>query len=86
MEFLKGAVIAGLRGCVISILLASVIVLTVVFVVGGWDGGAFVRGMILMPIMIGVWLVPVSVFLGLVYVIIRRGVRVERIQGSVAGC
>ena len=80
MEFLKGAVIACLWGYVISILLAVVIVLTVVSVVVGWDGGAFVRGMI------GVWLVPVSVVLGLVYVIIRRGVRVERIQGSVAGC
>ena len=54
MEFLNGAVVVGLWGCVISILLAAVIVLTVVFVVGGWDGGAFVRGMILMSIMIGV--------------------------------
>ena len=86
MEFLKGAVISGLWGCAISILLALVIVLTVVLVVGGWDGGAFVRGMILMPIMIGVWLVPVSVFLGLGYVIVRRAVRVERIQGPAPDC
>ena len=85
MEFLKGALIAGLWGCVVSILLAVVIVLTVVLIVGGWDGGAFVRGMILMPIMMGVWVVPVSAVLGLVYVIIRRAVRVERVQGPAAG-
>ena len=86
MEFLKGALIAGLWGCAISILLTLVIVLTVVLVVGVWDGGAFVRGMILVPTMIGVWVVPVSVVLGLVYVIIRRAVRVERIQWPAAGC
>ena len=70
----------------VSILLAVVIVLTVVLIVGGWDGGAFVRGMILMPIMMGVWVVPVSAVLGLVYVIIRRAVRVERVQGPTVGC
>ena len=39
--------------------------------------------MTLMPFVIGVWLVPISVFLGLLYVIIRRAVRLER-GGSVA--
>ena len=70
----------------VSILLAVVIVSTVVLIVGGWDGGAFVRGMILMPIMMGVWVVPVSVVLGLVYVISRRVVRVEWVQGPTVGC
>ena len=34
--------------------------------------------MILMPFVIGVWVAPISVVLGLVYVIIRRALRVER--------
>ena len=84
MEFLKGALIAGLWGCLVSVLLALlVVVATISLFNSGWDGGAFVRGMLFMPFMIGLVVVPLSVVLGLLYVIIRRAVRVEK-GGSVA--
>ena len=84
MEFLKGALVAGLWGCLVSLVLAFLFVaMTISFFSPAWDGRAFVRGMTLMPFVIGVWLVPISVFLGLLYVIIRRAVRLER-GGSVA--
>ena len=35
-------------------------------------------GVVVFALLIGVWLVPISVLLGLVYVIIRRAVRLER--------
>ena len=79
MEFLKGALVAGMWGCLISTILALLyVVATLSLINPGWDGGAFVRGMILMPFVIGVWVVPIWVVLGLVYVIIRRALRVER--------
>ena len=79
MEFLKGALVAGMWGCLISLILALLIVVaTLSLFIPGWGGAAFVRGMIVMPFIIGVWVVPISVVLGLVYVIIRRAVRVER--------
>ena len=65
MEFLKGALVAGLWGCLVSLVLAFLFVaMTISFFSPAWDGRAFVRGMILMPFVIGVWLVPISVFLG----------------------
>ena len=85
MEFLKGALVAGMWGCLISLILALLIVVaTLSLFIPGWGGAAFVRGMIVMPFIIGVWVVPISVVLGLVYVIIRRAVRVERDSGSSA--
>ena len=85
MEFLKGAVVAGLWGCLVSLALG--LLLAVLAALGadvsplkfllGVIAGAFVFGLF-----IGVWLVPLSVLLGLLYVIIRRAVRVERSGGD----
>ena len=86
VEFVRGAVVGGLWGNLASIVLALLIVLGSIMLPGGeWDGGAFVRGMILMPIFIGVWVVPLSVVFGLVYVIIRRAVRLMRCEGVSVG-
>ena len=84
MEFLKGALIAGLWGVLVSVVLALLLVLATV-VLAGEGTGAFVRGMILMPFVFGVWVVPISVVLGLVYVIIRRAVRLERGRDASVG-
>ena len=72
MEFLKGALVAGFWSCLVSFLLALAVVTEVVVFSQGWDRVAFVAGMVVMMLVIGVWVVPISVFLGLVYVIIRR--------------
>ena len=70
-------------GCLISVILALlIVVVTLSLFSPGWDGVAFVRGMIVMPFVIGVWVVPISVVLGSLYEIIRRAVRVERGSGS----
>ena len=62
MEFLKGALIAGLWGSLVSVLLALlVVVATISLFNSGWDGGAFVRGMLFMPSMIGLVVVPLVV-------------------------
>ena len=86
MEFVRGAVVGGLWGNLASIVLALLLALGSISLSGGeWDGGAFVRGMVLIPIFIGVWVVPLSVVLGLVYVIIRRAARLMRGQGVSVG-
>ena len=84
MEFLKGALVAGMWGCLVSFVLALLhVVVTISMSGSGWDGAGFARGIILMPFVIGAGVVPVSVILGLVYVIIRRALRIER-AGSAA--
>ena len=86
MEFVRGAVVGGLWGNLASIVLALLLVLgSILLPVGEWNGGAFVSGMLLMPIFIGVWVVPLSVVFGLVYVIIRRAVRLMRCEGVSVG-
>ena len=76
MEFLKGAVVGGLWGCLVTFLLALLLVLATIFLFGGgWDWVSFRNGMILMPIIIGIWVVPISVVLGLIYTMIRRAGR-----------
>ena len=82
MEFLKGALVGGLWGCLVSLVLAFLIVVATISVFGGGGGWvSFRNGMILMPIIIGVWVVPVSAVLGLVYAIVRRAIRLERKPG-----
>ena len=62
MEFLKGALIAGLWGCLVSVLLALlVVVATISLFIPEWGGGDFVRGMLFMPSMIGLVVVPLVV-------------------------
>ncbi len=69
----------GLWGCLVTLVLAFLLVVVTIFVFGGGGGWvSFRNGMILMPIVIGVWVVPISVVLGLVYAIIRRAVGIER--------
>ena len=84
IEFLKGSLVAGMWGCLVSFVLALLHVVVTIFLFGsGWDGAGFARGIILMPFVIGSAVVPLSVILGLVYVIIRRALRAER-AGSAA--
>ena len=85
MEFLRGALGAGLWECLVSVGLALVFVMvTFLLFAAQWDSGAFKRRMVFTTLMIGGWVVPVSVILGLVYAIVRRGSRVERGSGSSA--
>ena len=77
MEFLKGAVKAGSWGCLVSLVLG--LLWACLAAIGGeWNLLGFVRGGMLFAFVFGVWLVPISVLLGLVYVIIRHAVRLER--------
>ena len=65
MELLKGALVGGLWGCLVSLVLALLIVVATISVFGGGGGWvSFRNGMILMPIIIGVWIVPISVVKG----------------------
>ena len=85
-EFVIGAVVGGLFGNLVSIVLSLLLVLgSILLSGGGWDVGAFVRGMILMPLLIGVWVVPPSAIFGLVDVTIHRAVRLVRGQGASVG-
>ena len=69
-------------GLPVSLFLALAVVMAVMFIFtgDGWNWISFRYGMTLMPIIIGVWVVPISVVLGLVYAIIRRAIRLERRQ------
>lgn len=66
-------------GLLVSFLLALAVVVAAMFAFtgDGWNWPTFRNGMILMPIIIGVWVVPISVVLGLVYAIIRHAIRLE---------
>ena len=78
MEFLRGALSAGLWGCLVSVGLALLFVMGTFFLVAAeWDSGAFKRGMVFTTFMLAAWVVPVSVILRLVRAVVRRPVRVE---------
>ena len=77
MEFLKGAFKSGLWGCLVSLVLG--LLWACLAAIGGeWNLLGFLLGVVVFALLIGVWLVPISVLLGLVYVIIRRPVQLER--------
>ena len=77
MEVLKGAVKAGLWGCLVSLAL-GLLWACLASIGGEWNFFGFVRGGSLFAFVFGVWVVPISIVLGLIYVIIRRAVRIER--------
>ena len=83
MEFLKGAVVAAKLGCLVSVVVSMVVMVTLAVLSDGAIDIAFFIGLIGLPIIIGVWVVPISIVLGLVYVIIHRAVRVVK-GGNVA--
>ena len=78
MEILKGALIAGLWGYLISLILAIILMMFMISQADMSDRNVavvFVGGTLGMSFKIGAFLVPVAVVLGLVYLIIRRAVR-----------
>ena len=77
MKFLKGAVKAGLWGCLVSLVL-GLLWACLASIGGEWIILGFARGGMLFAFVFGVWLVPISVLLRLVYVIVRHAVRLER--------
>ena len=79
MEFLKAGAIAGLVGCGATVVIALFLMVVAVKLWSGIDIAP--RGFLLILIGVGVRVVPVSVFLGLVYAAIRLGVRAGMDQG-----
>ena len=77
MEFLKGVVTAGMWGCLISLVLG---LLWASLVAIGGEGSivGFLLGVAVMSLLVAVWVVPIALFFGLLYAVIRRAVRIER--------
>ena len=87
IELVKGAVIGVLSGSLVTFLMALILAVSGIYLFVGWEGAwpTFRNCMVLMPIIIGVWVVPISVVLGLVYADKRRTVRVEKEVAAIAG-
>ena len=87
MVLLKGAVIGWLSGWLVTFLMALILAVSFVYLFVGGDGvwPTFRNLMILLPVIIGVWVVPISVVLGLVHADKQRAVRVEKIGDAAAG-
>lgn len=82
MEHLKGAIVGMISGLLVPPVLALVVLMVGMFLFtgDGWRWTTFCNDMILMPLIIGVWVVPIGVVLGLASVITRRAIRQERRQ------
>ena len=93
MEILKGVVLGSLWGVLLTLVFALMVSLPVIFpgsltpptLFPGakTEDLSFVPYMLVMLLVIGVFVFPAFVFLGLLYGTIRRAVRVER-QGGAA--
>ena len=87
MELLKGAVLGCLAGCLVSLVAALVLAVSFIHLFVGWEGAwpAFRNLMVLLPIIIGLYLVPISVVLGLVHANKRVAARVRIEVAAVSG-
>ena len=87
MEFFKGAAFGAFSGVLVSLVLSLVVAIAVMFIFtnDGWNLPAFRNVMILMPLIIGVWVVPIGVVLGLVNAMVRQAGRAGRVPGVPAG-
>ena len=86
MDLLEGAVIGVLSGSLVTFLMALILAVSFISLFVGWEGAwpTFRNLIVLMPIIIGVWVVPVSMVLGMVYADKRRVGRIEREVAGVA--
>ena len=87
MKFFKGAAIGAFSGVLVSFVLSLVVAVAVMFIFtnDGWSLSTFRNVMILMPLIIGVWVVPIGVVLGLVNAMVRQAGRAGRVPGVPAG-
>ena len=89
MELLKGPVLGWLAGCLVALLAAPVLAVSFIHLFVGWDGAwpAFGDITVLLPVVVGVFVVPMSVVLGLVhaYKRVAAGVRIEVVAVSGGG-
>ena len=81
MKFFKGAAIGAFSGVLVSLVLSLVVAIAVMFIFtnDGWNLSTFRNVMILMPLIMGVWVAPIGVVLGLVNVMVRQAGRAGRV-------
>ena len=86
MELLEGAVIGVRSGSLVTFLMALVLAVSIISLFVGWEGPwpTFRNLMVLMPIVIGILVVPISMVLGMVHADKRRVGRIEREVAGVA--
>ena len=86
MELVKGTVIGVLLGGLVTFLMALTLAVSGIYLFVGWEGAwpTLWNCMVLMLI-IGVRVVPISMVLGMVYADKRRVGRIEREVAGVAG-